>query len=76
MSVVKRSVKIAGHSTSITLEEPFWDALCDIAKSREMPVYLLIEEIDSERSNNNLSGAIRIFILQHIQKKLHDATTA
>ena len=59
----KHSVRIAGHATSITLEEPFWNALRDIAAERKQSLNDLIEEIDNNRGTNNLSSAIRVFIL-------------
>lgn len=65
--VVKRSVAIAGHRTSISLEEPFWVALRAIAREREVSVQMLIEEIDSARRAQNLSSAIRVFVLRAAQ---------
>jgi predicted DNA-binding ribbon-helix-helix protein len=63
----KRSIVIAGHATSITLEDEFWKALHDIARSRDMTLRALIAEIDAERLGNNLSSAIRLYILRHYQ---------
>ena len=63
--VVKRSVSIAGHRTSISLEAPFWDALKDIAEARGVSVQSLIGELDAARGSHNLSSAIRVFILEH-----------
>ena len=61
--VVKRSVAIAGHRTSVSLEAPFWDALRDIAGRRGTSVQQLIGRIDAERGTQNLSSAIRVFVL-------------
>ena len=61
--VVKRSVAIAGHRTSVSLEAPFWDALKDIAAKRGGSVQQLIGMIDAGRGAQNLSSAIRVFIL-------------
>jgi predicted DNA-binding ribbon-helix-helix protein len=61
-TIVKRSVRIAGHATSISLEEAFWQALCDVAAARRMSVNVLIATIDATRSGN-LSSAIRLFVL-------------
>ena len=58
----KRSVQISGHSTSVTLEEPFWDALKEIAAARGLSLNALVEEIDQTRQGN-LSSAIRVFVL-------------
>ena len=61
--IVKRSVRIAGHATSISLEAPFWRALCDIAATRGISVNSLVAAIDAERGGN-LSSAIRLFVLE------------
>jgi len=60
--IVKRSVRIAGHATSISLETAFWQGLCDIAAARGMSVNALVAAIDAER-DGNLSSAIRLFVL-------------
>jgi len=62
--VRKRSVKIAGHSTSLSLEEVFWEALKEVARGRGLSINALIEEIDSGRGGN-LSSAVRVFLLNH-----------
>ena len=61
--IVKRSVAIAGHRTSVSLEAPFWDALKDVAGRRGASVQQLIGEIDASRGAQNLSSAIRVFVL-------------
>lgn len=58
----KRSVSIAGHQTSVSLEEPFWDALRDLATARGLSAAALIAEIDATR-DGNLSSAIRVYVL-------------
>ena len=65
----KRSVLIAGHPTSVSLEEEFWDALKAEAAARGVSVNALIEEIDSGRAGN-LSSAIRVFLLTALQRRL------
>lgn len=60
--IVKRSVRVAGHPTSVSLEAAFWAALQDIAGRRQMPLSGLVTLIDAERSGN-LSSAIRLFVL-------------
>jgi predicted DNA-binding ribbon-helix-helix protein len=62
--VVKRSIVIAGHKTSVSLEEPFWSALKEIAAIRNMPLSNLVASVDREREHPNLSSAIRLFILE------------
>jgi predicted DNA-binding ribbon-helix-helix protein len=66
-SIVKRSIVIAGHKTSISLEDAFWRALKDIAWSQRLAVNNLVSRINSERKNGNLSSAIRLFALDHYQ---------
>ena len=66
MSVAKRSVTIAGHRTSLSLEEPFWIALQEIAAQKQRPVAALIQEVDKSRGAGlNLSAALRVFVLNH-----------
>ena len=65
--IKKRSVDIAGHRTSVSIEAPFWDALREIAARRQSSVNDLIAEIDSVREGN-LSSAIRVFVLRELQK--------
>lgn len=66
--IKKRSVDIAGHRTSVSLEPPFWDALTDIAARRNISVNQLIVQIDTERAGN-LSSALRVFVLREAQKR-------
>ncbi len=61
--VRKRSLSIAGHRTSISLEEPFWDALGRLAERRGLSVPALVSEIDRGRGDTNLSSAIRVHLL-------------
>lgn len=63
--VVKRSIVIAGHKTSVSLEDAFWDALKEIAAGRRMTLSDLVATIDSSRTQGNLSSAIRLFVLDH-----------
>ena len=65
--IVKRSVSIAGHRTSISLEEPFWEALREIAAEEALSVQALVGRIDSERGEQNLSSAIRVFVLTRLR---------
>ncbi len=65
--IKKRSVDVAGHRTSISLEEPFWDALASIAERRNVSVNQLVSDIDRERQGN-LSSALRIFVLRETQR--------
>ena len=65
----KRSLTIQGHRTSISLEEPFWIALNDIAKARQQSVASLVQKIDKKR-DGGLSSAIRVFILVELRHQL------
>src|SRR5260370_6828556 len=62
VDIVKRSVRIAGHATSVSLEPAFWDALCEIAARRGMSLNALLSGIDAERGGN-LASPIRPFAL-------------
>jgi predicted DNA-binding ribbon-helix-helix protein len=65
----KRSVTIAGHRSSITLEDEFWHALQDIAKTENMSLNGLITHIDNTRKpEQNLSSALRVYVLEQIKK--------
>ena len=63
--VVKRSIVIAGHKTSVSLEDAFWRGLKDIAVGRRVTLSDLVGAIDSDRQHGNLSSAIRLFVLGH-----------
>jgi predicted DNA-binding ribbon-helix-helix protein len=73
-AVIKRSVVIAGHQTSIALEDAFWNALKDIAAGRHLKVSQLLADIDSQRQTGNLSSALRLFVLNHAIEKSNQAT--
>lgn len=61
----KRSLAIAGHRTSVSLEEPFWEALKEIAAAENRPIASLVVEVDSGRGELNLSSALRLRVLAH-----------
>jgi predicted DNA-binding ribbon-helix-helix protein len=65
--IVKRSVRISGHATSVSLEAAFWQALCDIAAARRVSLNALLATIDAGRSGN-LSSAIRLFVLDRARR--------
>jgi predicted DNA-binding ribbon-helix-helix protein len=62
-AIVKRSVRIAGHATSVSLEAAFWQGLCHIAAARRVSVNALLTAIDVGRAGN-LSSAVRLFVLE------------
>ena len=67
--IVKRSVVLAGHKTSVSLEDAFWRGLKDIAWSRRTTLANLINNIDLDRERGNLSSALRLFVLNHYQAR-------
>ena len=62
-SVIKRSIVVAGHKTSVSLEDAFWKSLKEIAGQRDMTLADLVAAIDGNREHANLSSAIRLFVL-------------
>jgi predicted DNA-binding ribbon-helix-helix protein len=70
--VVKRSIVVSGHKTSVSLEDAFWNALKEIAKARNVTVGALVAAIDSERQQENLSSTIRLFVLEFYRKQLSE----
>jgi predicted DNA-binding ribbon-helix-helix protein len=70
--VVKRSIVIAGHKTSVSLEDAFWKGLKEIASGRDMTLSDLVAAIDSERQHGNLSSAIRLYVLDFYRNQLSD----
>ncbi len=63
--VIKRSIVIAGHKTSVSLEEAFWKGLKEIASNRNLTLSDVVASIDTDRHNGNLSSAIRLFVLDY-----------
>ncbi|MBV8763437.1 MAG: ribbon-helix-helix domain-containing protein [Hyphomicrobiales bacterium] len=72
-AIVKRSVTIAGHATSVSLEEAFWTGLSRIAQAEGVSVAALLRRIDATRPQGifatNLSSAIRVFVLRWMAAK-------
>jgi len=65
--VVKRSIVIAGHKTSVSLEDAFWSCLKEIAGTQNMTLSELVASIDADRRQGNLSSAIRLYVLDHFR---------
>jgi predicted DNA-binding ribbon-helix-helix protein len=72
----KRSIKIYGHPTSVSLEDAFWGALKEIAATRELSVSDLIATINNERQHGNLSSVLRVFVLDHYRAQVADRKLA
>jgi predicted DNA-binding ribbon-helix-helix protein len=79
-TVVKRSIMVAGHKTSVSLEDAFWTGLKQIAGKRQKNLSELVAEIDAQRQLGNLSSALRLFVLEFYRtqpchgKEGHDGT--
>ena len=71
-AVIKRSVIVNGHKTSVSLENEFWDALRQVAKQSNVSVARLLIEIERSRTTINLSSAIRIFLLNYFRTQNSD----
>jgi predicted DNA-binding ribbon-helix-helix protein len=68
--VVKRSIVIAGHKTSVSLEDAFWKGLKEIASGRDATLSELVASIDADRQHGNLSSALRLFVLDFYRNQL------
>jgi predicted DNA-binding ribbon-helix-helix protein len=67
--VAKRSIVVAGHRTSVSLEDAFWKALKEIAGRRDITLSDLVGAIDAQRDHGNLSSAIRLFVLEFYRQQ-------
>ena len=67
--VVKRSIVLGGHKTSVSLEEAFWIGMKEVAGQRSMTLSELVGEIDTNRHQGNLSSAIRPFVLDYFRSR-------
>ena len=66
-NAIKRSVYVDGHKTSVSLENEFWDGLCEVARHKNLTASALVATIASDRNSNNLSSAVRVFVLNHFR---------
>lgn len=73
--VVKRSIVIAGHKTSVSLEEAFWKGLKEIASNRNLTLSDVVASIDTDRHNGNLSSAIRLFVLDYYRAMIGEQSS-
>jgi predicted DNA-binding ribbon-helix-helix protein len=74
--VVKRSIVVAGHKTSVSLEEAFWNGMKEISSARGMTLSELVGEIDDNRKQGNLSSAIRLFVLDYYRSHANGSGNA
>jgi predicted DNA-binding ribbon-helix-helix protein len=68
--VVKRSIVVGGHKTSVSLEDDFWAALREIAARHRVALSELVGSIDSQRQHGNLSSTVRLFVLNHYRRRV------
>jgi predicted DNA-binding ribbon-helix-helix protein len=66
-SIIKRSIVLNGHKTSVSLENEFWDGLHEIARHEKMTISVLVKGIADSRTSDNLSSAIRMFVFNHFR---------
>jgi predicted DNA-binding ribbon-helix-helix protein len=69
-SVVKRSIVVGGHKTSVSLEDAFWQGLKEIARGRRTTLSDVVGDLDTQRSEGNLSSTIRLFVLGHYRAQM------
>jgi predicted DNA-binding ribbon-helix-helix protein len=67
--VIKRSIVIAGHKTSVSLEDAFWRGLKEIAQGQQVTLSNMVGEIDNDRRQGNLSSAIRLYVLNNVRAR-------
>ena len=68
--VVKRSIVLAGNKTSVSLEDEFWRGLKEIAGKRLVTLSTLVDTIDAQRQQGNLSSALRLFVLEFYRSQI------
>lgn len=73
--VSKRSIVIAGHKTSVSLEDAFWEELKKFAEQQRMTLSSVVNDIDTRRSGGNLSSAIRLFVLERVRARAMEVST-
>lgn len=74
--IVKRSVILEGHKTSVSLENEFWEGLREIAEQQKSNLSSMVRQVDRDRSKGNLSSAIRVFVLTHFRTQATAARPA
>lgn len=73
--IVKRSIVIGGHKTSVSLEDAFWQGLKEIALGQRTTLSNTVGEIDRTRQQSNLSSAIRLFVLDRLRAQISNGAT-
>jgi predicted DNA-binding ribbon-helix-helix protein len=72
--IVKRSIVIGGHKTSVSLEDAFWRGLKEIARAQRVTLSKMVADIDKSRSQSNLSSAIRLFVLDRLRNPVAEVS--
>jgi predicted DNA-binding ribbon-helix-helix protein len=72
-AILKRSIFLDGHKTSVSLEDAFWSELKEIAHLQRVTLSKLVAGIEGTHKQRNLSSAIRVFVLEHVQKQSSSA---
>lgn len=68
-AIIKRSIELNGHKTSVSLEDEFWTSLRSIANQQNVSLPAMLQTIDAGREGSNLSSAIRVFVLSHYRSR-------
>jgi predicted DNA-binding ribbon-helix-helix protein len=68
-AVIKRSLVVDGHKTSVSLEDEFWDGLREVADREHVTLSTLVGQIDHDRATCNLSSAIRVFVFNRLRTR-------
>ena len=66
-AVIKRSIVVSGHKTSVSLEDAFWEGLREIARGQNITISALVGDIDRTRQQSNMSSAIRVFVFERLR---------
>jgi predicted DNA-binding ribbon-helix-helix protein len=72
-AIVKRSVVLNGHKTSVSLEQQFWDIVRLLAAREQITVSALLRRVDDARTHSNLSSAVRVFVLEQVRAQAGSA---
>src|SRR5262249_24176884 len=75
-AILKRSVVLAGHKTSVSLEQPLWDVVREIADAERTTMAAVLRRVDRERVQANLSSAVRVFVLEYVRGRARPARLA
>jgi predicted DNA-binding ribbon-helix-helix protein len=75
-AIIKRSVVLNGHKTSVSLEQPFWDIVRSLAEAERVTVSALLRRIDEARHHANLSSAVRVYVLEQVRSQAAQAARA